>query len=72
MQTLDAAIATLVRDGLISRDAAMTKATEPERLERLMSHRPPEKEPVGAGCGTDRPVRRGTGSKASSTRKPWE
>ena len=79
MQTLDASIANLVREGLINRDAAFTKTTDPERLERLLGRSADRGEPVG--CGTDLSVGQLTGSKTGPTvsssearpaPKPWE
>jgi twitching motility protein PilT len=67
MQTLDAAIAGLVRRGLISRDSAMTKAAEPERLERLLSRPVEEPTPVGAAGGAPDARR-----EPAARRRPWE
>jgi twitching motility protein PilT len=36
MQTLERALANLVRDGKVSRGEAMMKTTKPEELERLL------------------------------------
>ncbi|MCK4659091.1 MAG: PilT/PilU family type 4a pilus ATPase [Phycisphaerae bacterium] len=59
MQTLDAAIAKLVREGLISRGSALTKAADPERLERLLGRHTTKLEPVGTGVSSAQP-------------RPWE
>ncbi len=78
MQTLDAAIAALVREGVISRDSAMAKAAEPERLERLMGRTAGELEVVGATASSLRETKRRRGSetqpsaRSTSQRKPWE
>ena len=71
MQTLDAAIAGFVVDGLISEEAAMAKAANPERLARILERqagRPPTA-PIDA---LDVPVSQSTGPEVSTTRRPWE
>jgi twitching motility protein PilT len=40
MQTMDSALATLVREGKISRQLAEQRATSPEELRRLMGAAP--------------------------------
>ncbi len=78
MQTLDAAIAALVREGLISRDSAMAKTAEPERLERLLGRTAGELEAVGAAASSLGDTERGrapdTQQSACNTpqRRPWE
>ena len=72
MRTLDAAIAKLVHDGLVSRDSAMTQATDPERLERLMGRSAPAPKPVGAAVGATGPTGRRAGATTAAARKPWE
>ncbi len=73
MVTLDAAIAGLVRDGLISEEAAMTRATSPERLGRLLA-RHPEQPPLSTSPTDSVDVRgsRATDSEVPARRRPWE
>jgi len=72
MQTLDAAVAALVRDGYVSRDEALAKASDRERLERLLQRRaaPPE----STGCPAPEPpaARSAPALAAADRRKPWE
>ncbi|MCP4591177.1 MAG: PilT/PilU family type 4a pilus ATPase [bacterium] len=69
MQTLDAAITQRFAEGVISRDAAMSKATEGERLERLLDRVDAGHPPTGTSAVTG-------GAKklmpAGASRKPWE
>ncbi len=71
MQTLDAAIAGLVGNGLISEEAAMAKAASPERLGRLLA-RNAVQPPLDSVNSVDVPVSQATGSEVPATRRPWE
>ena len=72
MQTLDAAIARLVCEGLVSQESAMARAADPERLERLLALSTSERERNGAALGTDVPVGQTAGSRIHAPRRPWE
>jgi len=71
MQILDAAIAGLVSDGLISEDAAMAKAAMPERLERFLGRSATLASPIPVGSH-DRRVGQATGPEVAGIRRPWE
>ena len=56
MQTMDAALADLVRRGTITRELALNRCSSPDTFERLLMHRglgvwPPEQ--CGRGAGAD-------------------
>jgi len=72
MQTLDAAIARLVREGLVSQESAMARAADPERLERLLALSTSEREQIGAALGTDAITDRLKAGPTSVPRRPWE
>ncbi len=82
MQTLDSAIAGLVQKGQISREAAMTKASDPERLERLLgrSNSKPVLNAVKGRVHPDSthpsripdPVDGATEARTGFSRRPWE
>jgi len=59
MQTLDQAILELLQSGMITREDAMSKAVDPERLERVMSRQETNQESravaAAAGAGSSRP-----------------
>jgi len=55
MQPMDAAVAALVADGRVSPRAALSKAADPDRLERLLARQGAAREPVGAGSGRPKP-----------------
>ena len=55
MQPMDAAIAALVGQGRVSRDAALTKAADPERLEKLLQRRAAAREPMAVGQSEPKP-----------------
>ena len=72
MQTMDAAIARLVRDGMISEEDAMAKAGVPGRLERLLAQVGSERESVGTAVGADGAVSPATGVTPKLPPRPWE
>ena len=55
MHPMDAAIAALVADGRVSPPAALSKAADPERLDKLLRRRAAASEPVGVGPGGPKP-----------------
>lgn len=55
MQPMDAAIAALVADGRVSPAAALSKAADAERLDKLLRRRAAASEPVGVGRGAPKP-----------------
>jgi len=71
MQILDASIAKLVKDGLISEDVALAKAASPERLERLLGRN------TGASSGPfadmeDLYAPQEAESTSRAPQRPWE
>ncbi len=70
MQTLDAAIAQLVQRGLIGHEAALSKTTDPARLERLLSLGGSAAVPAGAAA-TDSSGNV-TPTRPDTNRRPWE
>ncbi len=71
MQTLDAAIADLVRAGQISHKAALARAANTERLERMLAQSGSAGERVAAAA-KDVPVAQPVGARTSPSRRPWE
>ncbi len=71
MQIMDAAIARLVDDGLISEEAGLARASDPERLGRLLAVHP-----VGPSANRTRSgnvcVGQAAGSTTSVAPRPWE
>jgi twitching motility protein PilT len=56
MQLLDAALASLVAEGLVTREDALSRAADIKRLERLLERRGPAE----------------TAGRAAKNKKPWE
>lgn len=72
MQTLDTAIANLVRKGVIGCEAAMAKADDPERLERLLGQDAGGAELVVDPAGNHLRGTHAAGAGSQTARKPWE
>ena len=72
MQTLDSAIANLVRQGVIGPEAAMAKADDPERLERLLAQEACSDELVVDLPGNLSRETHVAGATPRAVRRPWE
>ncbi len=72
MQTLDAAIANLVKEGLIGLDAAISKAADPARLERILDLSDAATQPVGAVTNDPSGFGNLDGPAPGPSRRPWE
>ena len=68
MQTLDSSIAAYVRNGRVSKEIALAKASNPTQLAKMLDHRPADAEPIGASASPSVSAGAGTSTK----RKPWE
>ncbi|MCP4247793.1 MAG: PilT/PilU family type 4a pilus ATPase [bacterium] len=62
MQTMDSSIAALVADGRVSTEAALSKAANRGRLEKLLQRRVPPAAPAAVVVGAN----------SGAPRKPWE
>lgn len=72
MQTLDAAIAQLVKRGLIGHEAAMAKAADPSRLERILDLGDSAERPITPVVEGSFPGGNTTDAGADPSRRPWE
>lgn len=72
MQTLDASIAQLVKRGVVGLDAAMAKASDPARLERLLDFSDGDAEPIAAPAGSALGVDASGSGPRGPNRRPWE